>query len=106
MENGQRIMTEIPIHRMSRGGLLPVLAAAALVGAIGSAGCSGTTEAATGPGGTKLPQNMSQAERVAAIKNNPNYSEADKQQAIQNVEAQARMSRGEGGTAPPPGYQP
>ena len=99
-------MTKMTDERAYRNSLLPLLTIVTLAGAFANAGCRGKEQAVTGPGGTKLPQNMSQTERVNAIKSNPNYSEADKQQAIKNVEAQARMSRGEGGSAPPPGYQP
>lgn len=68
------------------------------------AGCKGE-EQATGPGGTKLPEHMNQSERVQAIKNNPNYSDAEKEQAIKNLEAIEQMKKG-GSTAPPPGYTP
>jgi hypothetical protein len=93
-------------ERVFRWRLLPLVAVTVFAGALASGGCRGKEEPATGPGGSKLPENMSQAERVNAIKSNPNYSEAEKQQAIKNVEAQARMSRGEGGNGPPPGYRP
>lgn len=99
-------MIKMTNGQVCRGPLLPLLVIVTLAGTLASVGCRGKEEAATGPGGTKLPQNMSQSERVNSIKSNPNYSEADKQQAIKTVEEQARWSRGEGGSAPPPGYQP
>lgn len=93
-------------ERVYRRSLLPILAAVTLVGGLTSVGCQRKEEAATGPGGSKLPEHMDLAERVNAIKSNPKYTDAEKQQAIKNVEAQAQLSRGEGGTAPPAGYQP
>ena len=81
---------------------LLVLAIVSLAGA----GCGAKDKPATGPGGTKLPENMNRAERVSAIKADPKYSEAEKQEAIKNLDIQASLSRGEGGTGPPPGYRP
>jgi hypothetical protein len=89
-------------HRL----LSTLLAIFVLAGSLASTGCGNKEQEAKAADGSKLPENMSRDERVNAIKSNPKYSDAEKEQAIKNVDAQARMSRGEGGTAAPPGYSP
>jgi hypothetical protein len=98
-------MIRIKDEWLGRGALLPLLAVVTLTGALASGGCKGNEEPATGPNGGKLPENMTQTEKLNAIKSNPNYSDAEKQQAVKNLEMQQSLSRGTGGSAPPPAGQ-
>lgn len=82
-----------------------LLASFMLAGTLASTGCGDKEEEVKAVDGGKLPQNMSRDQKVNQIKSNPKYSDAEKAEAVKNLDAQERMARGEGGTAPPPGYQ-
>jgi len=93
-------------HKQACRVLFTLLAIFMLAGTLASTGCSSQEEEVKAVDGGKLPQNMSRDEKVNAIKANPKYSDAEKAKAVENLDAQERMARGEGGTAPPPGYKP